>query len=78
MLLLDVSDSGIGIDMGDQKNIFDKFFRGQNIGSRRGLGLGLSIVQEALTLLKGSIRVESSIGHGTTMHVTIPLIPEPK
>ncbi len=78
MLLLDVSDSGIGIDLDDQKNIFDKFFRGQNIGSRRGLGLGLSIVQEALALLKGSIHVESSIGHGTTMHITIPLIPEPK
>ena len=78
LLLLDVSDSGIGIDMGDQKNIFDKYFRGQNIGMRRGLGLGLSIVQEALTLMKGTIHVESSVGHGTTMHVEIPLMPEPK
>jgi signal transduction histidine kinase len=78
VLLLDVSDSGIGIDVGDQKNIFETYFRGQNIGMRRGLGLGLSIVQEALTLMKGSIRVESSLGHGTTMHVEVPLILEPK
>lgn len=78
MLLLDVSDSGIGIDKGDQKNIFDTYFRGQNIGMRRGLGLGLSIVEEALALLKGSIHFESTIGQGTTMHVKIPLIPERK
>jgi len=78
MLLLDVSDSGTGIDMVDQKNIFDKFFRGKNIGMRRGLGLGLSIVEEALTVLKGSIHVESNIGQGTTMHVKIPLMPEQK
>ena len=78
MLLIDVADSGIGIDVDEQKNIFNTYFRGKNIGMRRGLGLGLSIVQEALTLMKGSIHVESSMGHGTTMHVEIPLMPESK
>ncbi|MFZ4525666.1 MAG: ATP-binding protein [Chlorobium sp.] len=40
--------------------------------------MGLSIVEEALALLKGSIQVESNVGHGTTMHVKIPLMQELK
>ncbi len=77
-LMLDVVDSGIGIDVDEQKNIFNTYFRGKNIGMRRGLGLGLSIVQEALASVNGIIHVESSLGHGTTMHVEIPLMREPQ
>ena len=72
-----VADSGIGIPDDDKKRIFDAFYRCQNVESRRGLGLGLSIVNEALLQLGGSITVESAIGAGTTMRVVIPLIPIP-
>jgi PAS domain S-box-containing protein len=73
MLLLTVTDAGIGISEEDQKLIFDPFYRGQNIADRRGLGLGLAIVQEALAKLGGGISVTSRLGVGSTMQVTIPV-----
>lgn len=69
-----VADSGIGIPDEDKKRIFDAFYRGKNVEARRGLGLGLSIVREALLHIGGSITVKSAIGEGTTMRVDIPLV----
>jgi signal transduction histidine kinase len=73
MLLLEVRDSGIGIPREDQKLIFDAFYRSPNVKGRRGMGLGLSIVQESLAQMGGTITVKSSTGEGTTMRVEIPL-----
>lgn len=73
-LLIDVSDSGIGIPPEDQQRIFDAFYRCPNVGTRRGLGLGLSIVHEALSLMGGTITVDSIISEGTTMRVEIPVV----
>lgn len=68
-----VADSGIGIPDEDKKRIFDAFYRCRNVEARRGLGLGLSIVSEALLQIGGSIIVESTINEGTTMRVEIPI-----
>ena len=76
-LLIDVIDTGIGIPEEDQAFIFDAFYRSRNVEGRRGLGLGLSIVQEALLQMGGSIAVSSSIGEGTDIRVEIPVILEP-
>lgn len=70
---LEAADSGIGIDGDDQQHIFDEYFRGRNTGARRGLGLGLAIVLDAVTQLKGTIRAESAPGKGTTMRVELPV-----
>lgn len=72
-LCLEISDTGIGIPEEDQVVMFDAFYRGSNIGGRRGLGLGLSIVSESLSHLGGIITVTSRIGEGTTMRVEIPV-----
>jgi PAS domain S-box-containing protein len=72
-LCMEISDTGIGIPAEDQAMIFDAFFRSRNVLWRGGLGLGLSIVSESLTQMGGTIRVNSSIGEGTTMRVEIPL-----
>jgi PAS domain S-box-containing protein len=69
-----ISDTGIGIPEEDQRLIFQAFFRSRNVEGRRGLGLGLSIVQDALTELGGSITLTSKTGTGTTMAVTIPIV----
>lgn len=69
-----ITDSGIGIPEADQKRIFEAFYRCRNVEARRGLGLGLSIVHEALLHMGGTITVESSPGTGTTMQVEIPII----
>lgn len=72
-LLLEVADSGIGIAEEDRQRIFDAYYRGHNIGIRRGLGLGLAIVRESVELLGGVITVHSSQGQGTAMQVELPL-----
>lgn len=72
-LCFEVSDSGIGIPEEDQAQIFDPFFRSSNVEERRGLGLGLSIVQESLLQMGGTITVTSNAGEGTTMRVEIPV-----
>ena len=74
LLLMEVVDNGIGIPEDDQELIFDSFYRSRNVEGRRGMGLGLSIVQEALVQMGGTIAVKSKTGEGTTMSVTIPLI----
>ena len=73
-LLIEVSDTGIGIPAEDQKRIFEAFYRCSNIDARRGLGLGLSIVSESLQTLNGSISLKSTIGTGTVFQVELPVI----
>ena len=74
MLLLEITDTGIGIPEEDQALIFDPFYRSRNVEGRRGLGLGLSIVREALSQMGGTITVTSSMGKGTAMLVKIPVV----
>lgn len=73
-LYLRISDTGIGIPEEDQILIFDAFYRSWNVEGRRGMGLGLSILAEALTELNGTIEVVSRVGEGTTILVEIPLV----
>jgi PAS domain S-box-containing protein len=73
-LLLEVTDTGIGIPEEDQKLIFDPFYRSSNVEDRRGLGLGLSIVNDALAKLGGTITLLSNVGEGTTVTVKLPVI----
>lgn len=72
-LLVKVSDQGIGIPKAEQGKLFDRFFRGRNVGIVEGTGLGLSIVKKCLDVLKGEIIVESEEGKGTTFQVSIPI-----
>jgi two-component system, OmpR family, phosphate regulon sensor histidine kinase PhoR len=69
-----VVDSGIGIAQADLDGIFRPFFQVEHPDTRRvgGLGLGLSIVQRAASLLNGTISVESVLGKGTTFSLQIP------
>ena len=75
-LLIEVADTGIGIPDEDQSMIFEDFFRCSNVELRRGLGLGLSIVKEALLQIHGSITLTSRHGVGTTFRVEIPMADE--
>lgn len=73
LLRVIVMDSGIGIPAECHQKIFGAFFRCDNVEARRGLGLGLSIVHDALACMGGTITVESAVNEGTTMRVEIPL-----
>lgn len=69
-LRITVSDNGMGIDDQFQKNIFDLFFRATTEAS--GSGFGLYNVKEIVTLLGGTINVESKLNLGSTFTVKLP------
>ena len=73
VLLAKVTDQGIGIPKAEQYKLFDRFFRGRNVGIVEGTGLGLSIVKKCIDVLKGDIVAESEEGKGTTFQVSIPI-----
>ncbi|MBD2464687.1 CHASE3 domain-containing protein [Oscillatoria sp. FACHB-1407] len=68
----EVQDQGIGILESDRDHIFMPFYRGQNVESIVGSGLGLAVVNKCLELQHGSIAVESQVGEGTRFSVSIP------
>lgn len=70
-----VADSGIGIPEKDQAHIFERFYRVDKSHSREmgGTGLGLAITRNAVIMHRGSVKVYSSEGEGTTFTVRIPL-----
>lgn len=80
-LVFSVSDQGDGISEKDKQKIFDRFYQaGKNKSS--GTGIGLALTKELIELQRGSITVDSKLGHGTTFIVRLPLdraqIPEDK
>ncbi len=68
-LTLEVEDHGIGISIEDQKHLFQRFFRGNNVSHIQGTGLGLNIVAKYVELMNGSIEFESIEGKGTTFTI---------
>lgn len=67
-----ITDNGIGIPIKDQKNIFDRYFRSDNVINTEGTGIGLNIVKNHLENLDGVISFESEEHIGTTFTVSIP------
>jgi PAS domain S-box-containing protein len=74
-LKLEVADSGMGIPAQDQDQIFSKLFRASNAARDvpDGTGLGLYIVREAVSVLRGKISFTSTEGNGAVFTVQIPL-----
>lgn len=74
-LELFVSDTGHGISKDDQDKVFDRFFRSNPSykGQYTGFGVGLHIVQQYVSMLKGTVSLESEVGQGTTFKVSIPV-----
>jgi signal transduction histidine kinase len=70
-VLISIEDNGIGIDPEQQPKIFDMFYRGTD--RSKGSGLGLYIVKETLTKLKGGIDFKSQVNKGTEFTVKLPL-----
>jgi signal transduction histidine kinase len=68
-----VRDEGIGISEGDQQQLFKAFHRGGNVGTRPGTGLGLLLVKHCVELHGGKVSVDSKIGRGTIVTVTLPM-----
>lgn len=72
-LILEVKDTGIGMDKETLSRIFRPFERLSTIANPDGFGLGLPITKGLVNLLGGTIDVESEIGRGSTFRVTLPM-----
>ena len=73
-IVLQVSDTGLGISTEDQRRIFDKFFRVESEETLQvvGSGLGLSIVKAIAEKHGGRVWVHSQLGQGSTFTVLLP------
>lgn len=75
ILILSVSDTGVGISEEDQQKIFDRFYttEGHKHQLNQGSGIGLSLVQDFARTMKGEIAVESELGMGSVFTLSIPI-----
>jgi signal transduction histidine kinase len=69
-----VRDTGVGIPSTDLPRITERFYRVDKTRSREvgGTGLGLAIVKHLVQAHGGELRIESALGHGTTVSFTVP------
>jgi signal transduction histidine kinase/ActR/RegA family two-component response regulator len=74
VMMLEVVDTGIGLDEAQQQNLFQVFSQGArgNRHKSQGAGLGLTICKRLTELLGGEIGVSSSLGRGATFWITLP------
>ena len=73
-VLINVTDTGIGISAEDLAHIFQKFYRADNSDTRTigGTGLGLYLVKQRAEVMGGRVWAESSFGEGSTFYVSLP------
>jgi PAS domain S-box-containing protein len=72
---LEVRDTGVGIPAEERQRVFERFHRVEGTHARtyEGTGIGLALVQELARLHGGTVRVDSTLGKGSTFTVAIPL-----
>ena len=75
-VLINVTDTGIGISPDDLKHVFQKYYRADNSQTRTvgGTGLGLYLVKQRVEAMGGKVWAESSFGEGSTFYLSFPRI----
>lgn len=66
---IDITDTGMGIPEEHYHDIFKRFYRMEEVAQNEGVGIGLYLAREIITLQKGYISVKSEVGKGTTFSV---------
>lgn len=68
---IEIADTGIGIPQNEIPKIFQRFYRGTNVRNKPGVGIGLYLVREILSMEKGFISVESKYGKGSKFLINL-------
>lgn len=74
VLVISISDTGAGIPAEDLPHIKEKFYKANT--TVRGSGIGLAVADEIIKLHNGELDVDSVLGEGTTVRITIPIEPK--
>lgn len=69
-----VEDNGIGMTPENLSHVGERFYRADNSGNIAGTGLGISIIKEIISMYKGQLQIESTLGEGTIVTVWLPTI----
>ncbi|MBE0423108.1 MAG: PAS domain-containing sensor histidine kinase [Lutibacter sp.] len=72
-IVFTITDQGMGIPKNDQKFVYDRYFRAENVLNIQGTGIGLNIVKEHLKNLGGTINFISKENKGSTFYVELPI-----
>ena len=77
-VLLTIRDNGRGIPASDLPHVFEPFFRAENALNTHGYGIGLALTKRIVDLHRGRIQIESTVGQGTTVLLTLSAQPSQK
>lgn len=77
-LLIDVEDTGQGMDEETLAHVFEPFYQGEGDTPNIGTGVGLALVKQIMDAVEGTVTAESTEGRGTTFHLSVPIRNEAK
>ncbi len=77
-ILIEIRDSGPGIDPAEKEKIFERFYQSKNIKESKGTGIGLTIARDFAEIIGGVIELESQNGEGAMFRLVIPTELEPQ
>jgi signal transduction histidine kinase len=72
-VIFSVADTGVGISEEDLPHVFERFYRAHSTTRIKGSGLGLAITKKIIEQHRGQIKLESAVGVGTTVTITLPI-----
>lgn len=72
-LLLDIIDTGKGMDKESQDHVFELYYQAEGDTQHIGTGIGLALVKQIVDAINGTIAVESTPGAGTAFHISLPI-----
>ncbi|MBX3084330.1 MAG: HAMP domain-containing histidine kinase [Anaerolineae bacterium] len=76
-IVLEVSDTGVGIPKQEQPDVWKELYRGHNTHSVQGSGIGLALVQAIVERHGGQVTLRSEAGQGTTVTICLPMMKAP-